>query len=444
MSARPRSQIARSSTFIGCPPQFRLSMQITHILDAEAATVAPTATFKLGKLEVQSELAHLVLLQPGIGRADIARLTGMARSTVSDHVQPLLDRGLFTEQRARYAGRGRPSVGLQLNARAGLVLVADIGITHVRLVISDLTRNKLAEDTFTPDFNVTPDVLLDKVVSHFNALVQNNQLQNIWMRTLVVGVASPVDYENGVSVRPPIMPGWDGFPIAAWLRKKMAITVLVDNDVNLMALGEARSRLASASPLLFIKVASGIGCGIITKDGSLHRGADGDAGDIGHIRSENGGTVTCACGNVGCIEAIASVPAIVAQIRQIKRLDSSDTIELSALVAAGDTLAIRLVREASAQIGEVVATLVNMFNPSCIVLGGKLAHMSDDLLSGVRAAVYRRAPPLATRRLTIENSRVEREAGVLGGLALGIDNALSTQGLQTLLSRSFHPVTTVD
>ncbi|WP_295952464.1 ROK family protein [Rhodoferax sp.] len=410
-------------------------MQITHILDAEAATVAPAVTFKLGKLEVQSELAKLISVQPGIGRADIARLTGMARSTVSDHVQPLLDLGLFSELRARYAGRGRPSVGLTLNARAGIVLVADIGITHVRLVIADLTRNKLAEDAFTPDFKVAPEVLLDKVVSHFDTLMRENLLQSIRVRTLVVGVASPVDFENGVSVRPPIMPGWDGFPIAAWLRKKMGITVLVDNDVNLMALGEARSRLASASPLLFVKVASGIGCGIITKDGALHRGADGDAGDIGHIRAENGGNVTCACGNVGCIEAIASVPSIVGQIRQARGLEPSEEIELSALVAAGDTLAIRLVREAAAQIGEVVATLVNMFNPSCIVLGGKLAHMSDDLLSGVRAAVYRRAPPLATRRLTIENSRVGREAGVLGGIALGVDNVLSTQGLQKIQSR---------
>jgi len=418
-------------------PSIRFSqpMQINHYFDAEAATVTPAATFKLGKLEVQSELAHLISEQPGIGRADIARLTGMARSTVSDHVQPLLDLGLFSEQRARYAGRGRPSLGLTLNSRAGIVLVVDIGITHVRLVVADLTRNKLAEDAFTPDFKVAPEVLLDKVVRHFDALVQANQLQSIRMRTLVVGVASPVDFENGVSVRPPIMPGWDGFPIAAWLRKKMGITVLVDNDVNLMALGEARSRLASASPLLFVKVASGIGCGIITKDGMLHRGADGDAGDIGHILAKDGGNVSCACGNVGCIEAIASVPSIVGQIRQARGLDSSEEIELASLVAAGDTLAIRLVREASAQIGEVVATLVNMFNPACVVLGGKLAHMSDDLLSGVRAAVYRRAPPLATRRLIIENSRVGREAGVLGGIALGIDTALSTRGLQKMQSR---------
>lgn len=410
-------------------------MQVSNFVDAENANKAPAVAFRMGKLEVQSELARLISTQPGIGRADIARLTGMARSTVSDHVQPLLDIGLLSEQRARYAGRGRPSVGLTLNARAGTVLVADIGITHVRLVVADLARHPLAEDAFTPDFTLPPQELLGEIVRRFELLLAQHQLLAVQIRTLVVGVASPVDFENGVSVRPPIMPGWDGFPIADWLRKRMGVTVLVDNDVNLMALGEARSRPPAGSPLLFVKVASGIGCGIITRDGELHRGADGDAGDIGHIRVEKGANVTCACGNVGCIEAIASVPSIVRQIRLAKGADANEAIELSALIAAGDTLAIRLVREASAQIGEVVATLVNMFNPACIVLGGKLAHMSDDLLSGVRAAVYRRAPPLATRRLTIENSRVGREAGVLGGIALGVDSALSTSGLQRMQER---------
>lgn len=407
-------------------------MPTSPALSTDQNAFQPATAFRLGKLEVQSELARLISHQPGIGRADIARLTGMARSTVSDHIQPLLDLGLFSEQKARYAGRGRPSVGLTLNARAGVVLVADIGITHARLVVADLARNKIAEDALPPDFSVPPAELLERIVLRFESLRHAHQLTAIPIRAMVVGVASPVDFENGISVRPPIMPGWDGFPIAQWLRKRMQVSVFVDNDVNLMALGEARSRPASESPLLFIKVASGIGCGIVTKSGELHRGADGDAGDIGHIRVERGANVTCACGNVGCIEAVAAVPAIVQQIKLAKGDSAANLPELSTMVSAGDVVAIRLVREAAAQIGEVVATLVNMFNPACIVLGGKLAHMSDDLLSGVRAAVYRRAPPLATRRLTIENSLVGREAGILGGIALGVDSALSTQGLQQL------------
>jgi predicted NBD/HSP70 family sugar kinase len=406
-------------------------MQDPFLLDAARRAPIPATPFRLGRLDVQSQLVRLIAAQGGIGRADIARLTGMARSTVSEHLQPLLDSALLAEQRASYAGRGRPSAGLSLNAAAGVVLVADIGITHGRLVVADLARHKLAEDAFTPDIAAGPEAVLGEVVRRFRALAEAGEWGGARIRTLVVGIASPVDFERGVPVRPPIMPGWDGFPAADWLRERLAMPVLIDNDVNLMALGEARSRPLGRSPLLFVKVASGIGCGIVTHDGELHRGADGDAGDIGHISVAAGAGVPCPCGNVGCIEAIASAPAITRQL-QAQR-GAADAVDLAALMAAGDSLAVRLVREAAAEIGEVVATLVNMFNPASIVLGGKVAHMSDDLLSGVRAAVYRRAPPLATRRLSIENSRLAGEAGVVGGIALGVDRALSPAGVQGLL-----------
>ncbi|MCW5257511.1 ROK family transcriptional regulator [Verminephrobacter aporrectodeae subsp. tuberculatae] len=428
-----KSCVAQGTTALARADSAKQTMQTaarTSGMDAMGPSLG--MAFRLRRLEVQSELAHLISNQPGIGRADVARITGMARSTVSDHIQPLLDTGLFSEQKARYAGRGRPSLGLTLNARAGIILVADIGITHVRLVVTDLARQKLAEDALPPDYSVPPETMLERIASRFQELFQTQQLVDIPLRAMVVGIPSPVDFERGVPVRPPIMPGWDGFPVGEWLEKRMHVTVLVDNDVNLMALGEARSRPPSESPLIFIKVASGIGCGIITQGGALHRGADGDAGDIGHIRVAQASGLTCVCGNTGCIEAVASVPSIMRQIRVAKGDETIELPELGVLVSSGDITAIRLVREASAQIGEVVATLVNMFNPACIVLGGKLAHMSDDLLSGVRAAVYRRAPPLATRRLSIESARAGRDAGIIGGIALGVDSALSAHGLQKL------------
>ena len=408
-------------------------MQEPFFLDAARRGPLAAATFRMGRLEVQSKLVQLVAAQGGIGRADIARITGMARSTVSEHVQPLLDAALLSEQRGSYAGRGRPSAGLLLNAGVGVVLVADIGITHVRMAVTDLARHRLADDAFRPDIAAGPEAVLGEIVRRFRLLLEQGAARNVRVRALVVGLPSPVDHERGVPVRPPIMPGWDGFPVADWLRERMTTTVLVDNDVNLMALGEARARPHEGLPLLCIKVASGIGCGIVTKEGELHRGADGDAGDIGHIRVAASADVLCPCGNVGCIEAIASVPAIARQLQVQRGSADAPEVDLAALVAAGDSVAVRLVREAAAEIGEIVATLVNMFNPASIVLGGRLAHMSDDLLSGVRAAVYRRAPPLATRRLSIENSRLRGEAGLFGGIALGVDRALSPAGLAELL-----------
>ncbi|GGP24798.1 ROK family transcriptional regulator [Silvimonas amylolytica] len=389
--------------------------------------------FRLGQHEIQSQMARLIALDNGISRADMARMTGMARSTVAEYLQPLLDCGLVSEQRGSYAGRGRPSTGLSLNMKAGVILVADIGVTHGRLVVADLGQHRLAEEAFMPDLTIGPELLLSEIVERFEKLLQSSTARDRPIRGVVIGIPSPVDFERGMPVRPPIMPGWDGFAVADWVRRRMGVPVMLDNDVNLMALGEARSRPTAQSPLLFIKVASGIGCGIVTKDGELHRGADGAAGDIGHIRVPLHDEVICRCGNIGCLEAIASASAVMRQLQDLKGAQIQTTAELSGLITSGDPHAVRLLRTAAAEIGEIVAMLVHMYNPASIILGGKMAHMSDDLLAGIRAVVYRRALPLATRRLSIENSQLGRDAGLVGGIALGIDKVLSPRGIQELL-----------
>ncbi len=389
--------------------------------------------FRLGQYEIQSQMARLIALDTGISRADMARMTGMARSTVAEYLQPLLDCGLVSEQRGNYTGRGRPSTGLSLNMKAGVILAADIGVTHGRLVVADLGAHRLAEEAFMPDLTIGPELLLSEIVERFEKLLQSSTARDRPIRCVVIGIPSPVDFERGMPVRPPIMPGWDGFAVADWVRRRMGVPVMVDNDVNLMALGEARSRPLTQSPLLFIKVASGIGCGIVTKDGELHRGADGAAGDIGHIRVPLHDEVICRCGNIGCLEAIASASAVMRQLQDLKGTQVQTTAELSGLITSGDPHAVRLLRTAAAEIGEIVAMLVHMYNPASIILGGKMAHMSDDLLAGIRAVVYRRALPLATRRLSIENSQLGRDAGLVGGIALGVDKVLSPRGIQDLL-----------
>ena len=391
------------------------------------------AAFRMGKVEIQSELTRLIAQRSGISRAEIARLTGMARSSVSEYVQPLVSAGLLAEQSGAYGGRGRPSVGLVLNAMAGVVLAIDLGITHARLQVADLARSRLAADEFRPDLAMTPEKFLDGLARRIKKLMRQAALDGLPLRQVVMGLPSRVDFERGVPVRPPIMPGWDGVPVADALGERLGVPVLVDNDVNLMALGEARARPVDDSPLLFIKVATGIGCGMVTKGGMLHRGADGAAGDIGHIRVSPNDKTLCSCGNVGCIEAVASGSAILRRLRELRGGAPIDSATLSRLVAAGDPQAVHVVRSAAAEIGEVIATLVHTLNPAAIVLGGRMAHVSDDLLSGIRAVVYRRALPLATRRLTIETSRLGRDAGLAGGTALAVDHALSPDGMRMLV-----------
>ncbi|RQS40909.1 ROK family transcriptional regulator [Burkholderia sp. Bp8990] len=392
--------------------------------------VSSDRQFRLDEYEIHSKLALTIASLPGISRADLSRDTGFARSTVSQLVQPLIEAGLVTEHASGPSGRGRPSTRLSINPRAGLILVADIGASHGRLVVADLGQHALAEHRFDVDLSLGPDVVLDRLVDDFTKLLAARNLPRRAVRAAVIGLPSPVDFVRGVCVRPPIMPDWDEFPVATYLQQRLRAPVLVDNDVNLMALGEARTRPASQSPLLFAKISTGIGCGIVTADGRLHRGTDGAAGDIGHIRVPGHDDTLCRCGNIGCIEAVASATALLRRLAQASGAAVMPTMEdLTRLVKARDRTAIRLTRDAATQIGEVVAMLVHMFNPATIVLGGRLVKISDDLLAGVRAVVYQRALPLATRSLLVESTSTATHAGTVGGIVLGIEHVLSASGI---------------
>jgi len=391
------------------------------------------ASFRLDPFETHSKIARLIASSAGVSRADLARITGLARSTVSQHVQPLLDAGLLKEQETGAGARGRPATGLALNARAGVVLIADLGATHARLVVADLAQRRLAEHVLGLNLVDGPEAVLKLIIDEFANLLGRHRLTDRRVRSVVVGLPAPVDFGRGVPIRPPIMPGWDGFAVARFVQERIDAAVLVDNDVNLMALGEARSRPASQSPLLFVKVSTGIGCGVVTSEGILHRGADGAAGDIGHIRVAGRENVICRCGNIGCVEAVASASALVRTLQQEGRTDVHNADDLARLVQAGDPETVRLVRTAAAEIGDVIATAVHFYNPASIVLGGRMARISDDLLAGVRAVVYSRALPLATRSLSIENSQLGELAGAIGGVVLGIERALAPDSIAEFL-----------
>ena len=249
---------------------------------------------------------------------------------------------------------------------------------------------------------------------------------------LVIGLPGPVDTSRGIPVKPPIMPGWDGYPVADSLREEFGCPVLCENDVNLRALGEARALAPDQSPLLYIKISTGIGGGLVTAAGDLYHGADGAAGDIGHIRVHDAEEVLCRCGNYGCIEAVASAPAI---LRRLGELDTAEhklpttREELTAALRVNEKITVGLIREAAGRIGEVVANLVHFYNPARIVVGGGLTVPSDDVLAGIRAVVYRRALPLATRNLVISQPTLGEWSGTGGGVVLGIEHALTVDAL---------------
>lgn len=229
------------------------------------------------------------------------------------------------------------------------------------------------------------------------------------------------------------MPGWDDYDVPGWLRERSGVPAFVDNDVNLTALGEHDRFGVGVDNFLYVKVATGIGAGIIS-GGMLLRGAQGIAGDIGHVRVSRGAGVFCSCGNEGCLEALASGPAI-ARSQRGSGIEAAAAKDVVALVNAGDVTAIQAVRQAGRDLGEVLSASISFLNPSVIVLGGRMAGAGEHLIAGVREVVYRRAMPLATVGLEIRTARSGEQAGLIGATALAADHALSPAGLEALVAR---------
>jgi predicted NBD/HSP70 family sugar kinase len=375
--------------------------------------------------------ALLKLIRDGTAttRAELVDLTGLARSTVSQRVDSLLAGQLLVEAGEAPSSGGRPPTLLEFNRDAGVVLVADLGATHSRLAVSNLMAEPLATVAGDIPISEGPQRVLDWVEQQWGGLLTQTGKLEQDVKGIGVGVPGPVEFATGRAVLPPIMPGWDGFDVKTRLADRYAVPVLVDNDVNIMALGEWWAAPHSVDDLLYIKIGTGIGSGLIL-GGQLHRGADGAAGDIGHIQAGDP-TVICRCGNPGCLEASSGGGAL-ARMLAAKGYDTRVTRDVVALVRGGNTDAIQAVREAGRLIGSVLATIVNVLNPSEIVIGGDLAATGAELLARIREVVYRRSTALSTRKLSIRPSALGDDAGITGAAAMAIEEALSPSAINEL------------
>lgn len=369
-----------------------------------------------------------------LSRADLARSTGLARSTISQRVEALIAHGLLSESGEGSSTGGRPPTRLAFNARGGVVLAADLGASHCRLAVTDLAGEVLAERGEELAIAQGPDKILPWVLDGFDELLRQVGHRRAEVRGVGIGVPGPVEFEEGRVVSPPIMPGWDGVRIPERVRRRFPVPILVDNDVNVMALGEYGSVWRDrVDDLLFVKVATGIGCGIVAR-GRIHRGAQGAAGDIGHIQVSDHAGELCQCGNVGCVEAVASGSALVRQLQALglPAQHSRDVVELA---RAGQTDAVRLVRAAGRRLGEVLAGAVNFFNPAVLVIGGSMAQAQEHLFAGVREVVHRRSTPLAARNLQLVASSLGERAGVVGCAFTVLDEVLSPAAVDASLAQ---------
>jgi predicted NBD/HSP70 family sugar kinase len=365
-------------------------------------------------------------------RAELVALTGLARSTVAQRMDALLAQRLVIPAGASASTGGRPPKTFAFNRNAGVVLAADLGATHSRVAITDLGGDVMVETRTDIPIADGPDTVLGWLEETFDALLSESAHEHADVRGIGVGIPGPVEFATGTPVAPPIMPGWDGYGVAARLQERYGATVLVDNDVNIMALGEFWARWRDTAHLLFVKVGTGIGCGVIT-DGRIHRGAQGAAGDIGHIHVPDHDDVICRCGNLGCLEAIAGGGAMAARLAGLG-IPAENSRDVVRHVRDGRPEAMRLVRQAGRELGGVLASAVNFFNPGVIVIGGDIAHADEHLLAGVREVVYRRSTALATRSIRIARSTLDDRAGILGAAVMVTEAVLSPDAVDQAIA----------
>jgi predicted NBD/HSP70 family sugar kinase len=391
----------------------------------------PTRTSPEGRASA-GKILQLLRERENRTRAELGHLTGLSRSTITQRLDLLSSTGLVVPAESRESTGGRQPVALAFNPRAGTVLAADLGALHSRVAITDLAGSVLREETCDIAIADGPERVLAWLEGRFDALLATASDAPRRFQAVGVGLPGPVDCETGMPTAPPIMPGWDGYPVADRLRARYGVPVLVDNDANIMAIGEHWVAWRTSPHLLFIKVATGIGCGIIS-DGRIHRGAQGAAGDIGHIQVPGYDDVVCRCGNAGCLEAVASGRALAAHLTAVG-LPAENSSDVVRHVRQGSGKAVAAVRQAGRELGVVLAAAVNFVNPDVIVIGGDMAHADEALLAGVREMIYQRSTPLATRAIRIARSSLDDRAGVIGAAVMAIEAILEPAAVDQVLS----------
>ncbi|MQB04442.1 ROK family transcriptional regulator [Agrobacterium tumefaciens] len=391
----------------------------------------------LNAIKASAALLSLVGSGRARSRSALTELSGLSRATVHQKLASLIDAGLIRETEETLPSGGRPTRALDLNRDFAVVLSADIGEQHIRVAVTDLQPRILTEISETFDILRGPAVVLNWIEEQFEALLSKIGKTTGDVLGIGIGLPAPVDYANGRVVGPSVMVGWDNFEIRRHLEERFGVPVYAENDVNLLALSDHRQRRTSVSEMVFVKVGTGIGSGIIT-EGRLYRGAQGAAGDIGHIQFAREPAPLCRCGKIGCVEARAAGWAIARELRK-EGIEAHTARDVTRLVELGQPLAIHLVRESGRILGEVMTSLVSILNPQMIVIGGTLAIANDHLLAGIRELVYKRSLPLATRELELVISPLDPDAGIMGAAILVVEEQMKAQNVEMVMLRHSAP-----
>ncbi len=367
----------------------------------------------MNRLRVLDALRH----SGTASRSDLARITGLSRTTVASLVAGLSSAGIVVEDAPQEpTGRGRPSGVLRLDLAVGVVVGIHFHHRRLRVGVADLASTVLAERDVALDVDHEADEALDAAVELVEAVLDESGVD----RAKVVGVgaalSAPVQRDGTVGSTL-ILPSWSGINAREELSRRLGLEANVDNDANLGALAEVTFGAGRGlTDVLYLMISSGIGAGVVI-DGRVHRGVTGLAGELGHVHVRNDGPV-CRCGNRGCLETVASTEAVLALLRPAYgELGVGQLVEF---LEAGELAPRRVLGDAGREIGRVVAGACNTLSPAAVIVGGDLAAAAQPLLDGITESLHRYALPAVVEALEVKGGVLGDRAEILGALALVI------------------------
>jgi glucokinase-like ROK family protein len=362
----------------------------------------------------------------GISRVELARELNLTRAAITSIINDLQAMGIVDEVEGQIRS-GRKPIVLEINPHRGYVVGMDMGATHVTMLLANYAAHVVKDIEWTIDIDDGPQKIISQIDEHLHQMLMEMNLRMEEIKAICLGVPGPVVLRGGMVSEPPIMPGWDKFPIESYIQSLWDVPVTLGNDAELGAIGEwAYGAGRGEENLAYVKVGRGIGAGLLL-DGQIYHGADGSAGEIGHITIDENGPL-CSCGNRGCLEAVAGGNAVArramglvkkgqrTELAMIRPVDSIQSKDVIAAACNGDLIAQQILSETGAHLGTAIAGLVNLFNPSMIIVGGGVSQIGDLLLEPIRQTVQKRSLRMASKRLRISTALLGRRSSAMGAV----------------------------
>jgi predicted NBD/HSP70 family sugar kinase len=383
-------------------------------------------------------------------RAQLAAATGFSLTKVNSLLRSLSSLGWLEQGETLESNGGRPSGSWRLKPREAHLLCVDLGARGARLLLADSALNVVARKEVAVDVLSGPRRVFSPITKALAALLDGQKIDRKRLLAIGVGIPGPVDRGQHTPVQPPLMASWEHFDLAAALQEEFRVPAFVDNDVNVMALGELWSarrrspRKGNERPeiedWLLVKLGTGIGAALVVQ-GDLYRGANGGAGEIGHVCVDPAGPI-CRCGQRGCLEAVNGAAGITRAATEAAKEGASpflqrvlrdkgtiSTLDISHAAREGDGYANAMIQDMGTKLGTALAGFIDFLNPRKLLIGGGLSNMDPRLLAGLQQGIYGRAMPLMTRGLVIERTALGADGGIFGAGVLAFTELLG-QGRQ--------------